>query len=394
MFQTLKGEAPMRQPSPITQTMTVFRKWLLLKDATSIYALFGAVAANYLPGDPVWLGIIGPPSSAKTELLNSVSRLPNIHAVATVTEGGLLSGVPKKDRSGDSKGGLLREIGKFGIIACKDLGSVISMPNETRARVLAALRELYDGAWTRHLGSDGGRTLHWEGKLGFVFAATGAIDLHHIVIGDLGDRWLMSRLDPVKKGQLAVALKHDGATAKLMRDELAEAVKRLFAGRNPNPPQLNESDPEFIDIDRAVSLMVRLRGSVKRDRFSREVEIVLGTEGTARPGLALVGIFTGLQSLGVDRADALKVIRSIALDSVPPIRRNAYDAVCKYDPALNRQRKDGPAETSDIAIELGLPTGTVRRALEELVAHGLIRREKQGKSNTDLWMKCPWEQEK
>jgi hypothetical protein len=150
-------------------------------------------------------------------------RSPAQHAVATVTEGGLLSGVPKKDRSQGSKGGLLREIGEFGIIACKDFGSVISMPNETRARVLAALPELYDGAWTRHVGSDGGRTLHWQGKLGFVFAATGAIDAHHGVIGNLGDHWLMSRLDPVKKGQLAVALMHDGATAKQMRDELATA---------------------------------------------------------------------------------------------------------------------------------------------------------------------------
>jgi hypothetical protein len=384
----------MRQPGPITQTMAVFRKWLLLKDATPIYALLGAVAANYLPGDPVWLGIIAPPSSAKTEILNSISRLPNIHAVATVTEGGLLSGVPKKEHSQGSKGGLLREIGEFGIIACKDFGSVISMPNETRARVLAALRELYDGAWTRHLGTDGGRTLHWEGKLGFVFAVTGAIDSHHGIIGSLGDRWLMSRLEPVKKGQLAVALQHDGPTAKKMRDELAAAVTQLFAGRNSNPPQLSESDPEFRDIDNAVSLMVRLRGVVERDRHTREIEMVPGTEGTARPGLALVRIFAGLQSLGVDRPTALKVVQRVALDSVPPIRRRAYDMVCKYDPAVNKQRKDGAADTGDIAVELGLPTNTTRRALEDLTAHGLIRRHDRGEGLSHLWMKCPWEWEK
>jgi FaeA-like protein len=384
----------MRQPSPIAQTLTVFQKWLLLKDATPIYALLGAVAANYLPGDPVWLGIIAPPSSAKTEILNSISRLPNVHAVATVTEGGLLSGVPKKDRDSGSKGGLLREIGEFGIIACKDFGSVMSMPNETRARVLAALRELYDGAWSRHIGSDGGSVLHWEGKLGFVFAATGAIDSHHGVIGNLGDRWLMSRLEPVKRGQLAVALKHDGATAKQMRGELAEAVKQLFAGRNSNPPELKESDPEFRDIDNAVSLLVRLRGVVERDRHSREIEMVPGTEGTARPGLALVRIFTGLQSLGVERAAALKVVQRVALDSVPPIRRRAYDAVCKNDPAVNKQRKDGAADTGDIAIALGLPTNTARRALEDLTAHGLIQRHDRGEGLSHLWMKCPWEWEK
>jgi len=33
-----------------------------------------------------------------------------------------------------------------------------------KAEVLAALRELFDGAWTRHLGADGGKPLSWNGK--------------------------------------------------------------------------------------------------------------------------------------------------------------------------------------------------------------------------------------
>jgi hypothetical protein len=39
----------------------------------------------------------------------------------------------------------------------KDFGSVLSMHPETKAETLAALREVYDGAWARHLGTDGGR---------------------------------------------------------------------------------------------------------------------------------------------------------------------------------------------------------------------------------------------
>ena len=57
----------------IDNLITVFDKWLILKDRTPIYAMLGAIAANLLPGDPVWLGLIAPPSSAKTELLNAIS---------------------------------------------------------------------------------------------------------------------------------------------------------------------------------------------------------------------------------------------------------------------------------------------------------------------------------
>jgi hypothetical protein len=68
------------------------------------------------------------------------------------------------------------------------------MHTETRGEVMAALREIYDGRWTRHIGSDGGRTLSWAGKIGLLFAATPAIDSYYSVIGSLGDRFLFSRL--------------------------------------------------------------------------------------------------------------------------------------------------------------------------------------------------------
>jgi len=85
-------EPPEPEPAPITpgtidETLAVFQKWLVLDDLTPVYAVLGAVAANYLEGDPVWLGVIGPPSSAKTEMLNSISTLPNVVQTATVTVG-------------------------------------------------------------------------------------------------------------------------------------------------------------------------------------------------------------------------------------------------------------------------------------------------------------------
>jgi hypothetical protein len=374
--------APVGPPLPIDETIKVFQRWLLLKDDTPVYAVLGTIAANYLEGDPVWFGVIGPPSSAKTEILNATSMLPHVVQAATLTVAGLLSGTPKRQQTAGAKGGLLQQIGEFGIIVLKDFGSILSMHTETRAEVLAALREIYDGAWTRHIGSDGGRTLSWKGKVGLVFAATEVIDSHYAVIGAMGDRFLLSRLAPTPgQPQFKRALAHLGGTTKQMRKELAEAIAKLFAGRRPQPQPISNDEANF--IGEVISLAVRLRGAVERDRRTREIDAIYGAEGTARIGLALERLLAGLDTLGVDRAKALAIVKRVALDSVPPLRRRAYECVCKHD----------PVETADVAIELGLPTNTARRILEDLAAHGLVIRRSQGQGKADLWERANWEAE-
>jgi hypothetical protein len=101
------------------------------------------------------------------------------------------------------------QIGDFGILVMKDFGSILSMRPDAKAEVLAALREVYDGAWTRHLGTEGGRTLHWEGKVGLIFGSTGVIDAHHSVISGMGDRFLLNRMKP-DPAQFKRALAHMG----------------------------------------------------------------------------------------------------------------------------------------------------------------------------------------
>jgi len=371
----------------IGEVIEVFNKWLALRDHTPIYAVLGTIAGNLLPGDPVWLGVIAPPSSAKTEILNSVSRLVISEAVATLTPAALLSGTPNKQRDKSAKGGLLRKIGEFGILVLKDFGAILSMRPDAKAETLAALREIYDGAWTRHLGTDGGRTLSWSGKVGLVFGATEAYDDHYSVVGSLGDRFLLCRLGASHSGQLKKALDHRGGTTKAMRDELAAAVGGLFAEPPVEPDPLN--DQEFQRLDDVVSLVVRLRGHVTRDRYSREIESVHGAEGPGRLGLCLERLFCGLVAIGLSRKQALRIVEDVALDSTPPIRRHAFETL-----------NDKPTPTRDIARALHLPTTTTRRALEELAAHGLANRSrnlddetgKEKEGGADLWVIDPeWE---
>jgi hypothetical protein len=359
----------------LEEMLKTFESWLLLADTTPVLAALGAVAANFLDGDPVWLGLVGPPSSAKSEILNSTSRLPKVFQAATLTPAALLSGTPKKQREKDAVGGLLRQLGEFGgTIALKDFGSILSMRPDQKAEILAALREIYDGSWTRHLGTDGGKTLSWQGKVGLIFASTSVIDSHYGVIGAMGDRFLLCRLAPVAAGQFPQALRHAGSANKHMRQELAETVGQLFAARSAVPRKINEA--ELGRLDEVVSLVVRLRASVERDRHTREIEALHGAEGTARLGLQLERLLAGLDILGVQREQALAIVEKVAMDSVPPLRRAAYEYV---------RASGGIVETTDVATALGLPTSTVRRALEDLAAYHLVKRRSAGPGKADQW---------
>jgi hypothetical protein len=163
-----------------------------LKDHTPILATLGTVAANMLAGDPVWLGLVGPSSCGKTEILDALSELPCVARVGTLTLPGLLSGVPRQQQTPGATGGLLRQIGNPGIIVCKEFSSILGMRPDTRTELFNALREIYDGHWIRRIGSDGGKVLTWSGKVGFLFGSTEAIDTHHDAINSMGNRFFLA----------------------------------------------------------------------------------------------------------------------------------------------------------------------------------------------------------
>jgi hypothetical protein len=370
-----------KQSAALEGVVATFNKWLLLPDLWPVYVTLGAIAANYLPGRPVWLGLLAPPSSAKTEILNSLSRLQKTELVTTLSPAALLSGTPKKQVAKSAKGGLLRQLGAFGILVMKDFTSVLGLHKDDLSAMLDALREIYDGKWVRHLGTEGGTAYKWEGKLGLLFGCTEAYDTHYAVIGTLGDRFLIYRLPASDANQFEAALRHSGDQFKRMQEELAVATSGLFAGLDPLPTPPPLTAEESLRLKRAVVLACRLRGGVQRDRYSREIEAVFGAEGPGRLALALERLLAGLSIIGIDRTAALQIVDKVALDSVPPIRRKAYEAL-------------GPVarKTRDVATDLGLPTITARRALEDITAQGLAVRKRvktgEGKDGRDdTWTK-------
>jgi hypothetical protein len=127
--------------------LETFHRWLYLPDDGVVLATLAAAAANYMHDDPdpCWLLVVGGSAGGKTEILMSLAGLRQVRVAASINVAGLLSGTPKRDREKGARGGLLMEIGRFGLLVLKDFTTIISQNRDARAETLAALREVYDG---------------------------------------------------------------------------------------------------------------------------------------------------------------------------------------------------------------------------------------------------------
>ena len=216
-------------PRALGEVVATFQRHLHLPDPSPLLLVLATVVANLMDeGDPVWLAVVGGSSRGKTEIVAAVDGFPGVRVIGALTVAALLSGTSRKDRSKDATGGILVELGDRGILVVKDLGAILTLHRDARAQVLQALRDVYDGLYTRDVGADGGTKLRWSGRIGLIAGATSALDSAHAVLAALGERWVTVRLpDAGEKEMAEIALRHTDTAA--MRGELRDAVHGFLA---------------------------------------------------------------------------------------------------------------------------------------------------------------------
>jgi len=365
----------------LNDVLLACQRYLFMPDTGALEVLLGAAAANHLPGDPVWLLLVGPPGYGKTELLNSLTKAPDIYHVAVLTEASLLSGTPRREAQG-SKGGLLRQIGEFGILLVKDFGGILSLTRESRGPILAALREVYDGAWTRYVGSDGGRMLTWQGKAGLIGGATPSIDQHYAVMAALGERFSYFRLEEGEEANKAQAALIQAGHEAEVRSEMAKLVAGLLTNIDFSAQQPEISIAERDKLVALATFTTRCRSIVERDTSqTKEIQLIPGVESPTRLVKVLAQLLRGLQIVGVTKERAWELVTKVALDSMPALRQRIILAMLRADKEF---------ENTELATILGYPTVTIRRTLEDITCYAIVKRESQGAGKSDIWSLTQW----
>jgi hypothetical protein len=353
-------------------TEATFCRWLEMKDPIPLRATLAAVAAHRLGGDSLGLMLVGGSGSLKTELLLSLSEVGTT-VVASSIKGpaSLLSGTPKRDADANATGGLLREVGNDGVLVLKDFTSILSLQRDTRAEVLAALREIADGSWVRIVGSEGGRRLSWRGRCSMLAACTTAIDTAHGVLSVFGNRFLVVRTGGEARWSVARRAMVNATAVAKMRTELAAAVGGLFDDPLATPPWPEDEDLDL--LARVADLVSLARSPVERDHHG-EIALVGDPDSPSRVAKVLLQIRQGALALGYPPTTATEIVLRVAGDSLPKLRRLVFLALAD----------GGEWSTADVGVAVDHPTRSTRRALEDLVAHGVAVRSK-GPGNRDRW---------
>lgn len=362
-----RGIQPVGEPYTLEEAHTVFQRWLGEDyDTDALDAVLATAAVERLTGDPLWMLLISGSGNAKTETVQALSGI-GAHVVSTITsEGALLSATSKRERATDATGGLLREIGDRGVAVIKDVTSILSMNRDLRGQVLGALREIYDGSWVRKVGTDGGRSLPWEGRIAVVGAVTTAWDTAHSVIASMGDRFVLVRMNSAEGRQAAGrhAIGNTGHEIQ-MRQELSDATARVLA--NLDETLVDELTPEEVDRLLAAADVVTLaRTGVEYD-YQGNVIDAHAPEMPTRFAKQLAQIVRGLLALGADRDRAMRLAIRCARDSMPPLRLGIIDDLATHP----------DSGVKEIRQRLGKPRNTVDRQLQALHMLGVLEVEEE-----------------
>ena len=322
-----------------------------------------ALAHYWREASAVWLLVVGPPSTGKSEVgINTLRALPNVWLVGSLTPQSLLSG---QDKDKHGKHSLLYRMGDHGILAQSDFSQFLEMRSWDRAVLAAQLRDLFDGRLDRTTGMG---KLAWEGKVTMIIGATRALERYWATMRNLGDRFL-SVSWPFQGGhdesslvdRIDQRIEHQAVVSA----EIRSAAKQFAYRPDCSLPKSTKDQRD--QIYWMAKVVCALRRGVNQERG--KVTSADDEEGPGRTTKSLLitakahaALFGRITLAGED----VEIAAKLAMDSIPHQRRD----ILRYFPRDPKKSIVKP----DIVKETGMNYTILGRLMDGLVQMGLVTR--------------------
>ena len=380
--RTVKGKHKLvwKKPPLLSDVHNIFKKWLFLDSTDGIDVLLATLISQRLEGAPVWLFLVGPPGSAKTELISSLSDLTEyVYATSTVTPHALISGANFQGMKTDPS--LIPKLdGK--VLVIKDFTAVMGVKDQEKEEIFSILRDAYDGQCGKIFGNGVERA--YASRFTVIAAVTPLIYDLGYRHAQLGERFLKFSLadnlvHPDEYAIISRAIDNTDRETK-MRKEIRDVV-REYVDRSLKGVLLPTIPAEIKDrIIWLGKFGARMRGTVSRDSFRNDIM-------TSRP-TAEVGSRLGIQLAKLCRSLAMLHKREeVTEDDYTIVKKVMLDTVMQRTEdmlrTLHLEWEQGPVSTGELAKMTRYPVATVLRLLQDLHVLDIVVRS--GSSYKHKW---------
>lgn len=287
-------------------------------DLQAARIIYGTAFAHYIPDtNPIWMFVVGPPSSGKTAItITALQGLqgmfgdgnpwgardggggdkdvmtapqavkgnkhhrPNeaVEVLSTINPNTFLSH-QQGGKKGKDDPGLLEQISEgkaifekgdrrkivTGNLLCliPDFTVMASMRREVRGEIMGQLRRIYDGQFEKKIGTR--QTKIWNGKMSMLAATTPVIDKYTSIDTALGERFIQLNWrcsDDPARGVFTLKMMLRKAAGFKVKGPLQSLTKDLFFEHDPKLMLLEDDSPVFDQLSALTELIAECRTSV------------------------------------------------------------------------------------------------------------------------------------
>lgn len=350
-------------------------------DGMARVSLAAIISTRLKLSEPIWLILIGPSSSGKSQILRplALTDAKFIHRVDDMTENTLLSGI--KAKKGEKDISLLKRIGPLGIMVISDFTVIFSKNGESKQAILGQLRMVYDGEMTKFSGNNS-EPIVWKGSLGVLAGSTPSIYRHFEEVADMGERFIYYRMksyDIEKATRRSLSRKIygkalDDTISEYYKDYIKETITSLIeSGEDKGVvPEVSQEVTERV-IKVAMFASV-IRTPVHYDQYAKAIDRIPVSEMPMRVALQLNSIARGLMvmhhhdtgSWELEEED-IGYLEWCAYSLANEERRACLRVLAKLEYMDS-------IKTQTVADTIGLSTPVVGMNLQHLSAIGVLNR--------------------
>jgi hypothetical protein len=327
--------------------------------------------------DPVWLMIVGNPSSNKTTLVDLLEPLNEVFKLDTMTSNPFSSGQREKEKPKD-----LLPILDNKCFIIKEYGTLFGRSDEMVKQLISDLVAIYDGDYAKHSPTRG--TVRYKVYFSHLGCVTPmSLSSRQRYMSAVGARFLFLRIEPLDEDEKKSSLtKIWAGDIGMNKEEVSKVICSYCLQLKEKLIQDEEitfNDEAKSKLNNLANLTARARGIVISDRTSFKTG-----EGNTRyhyettdiqveePFRALkqlkkvakcLAVVNGSNSVGDEE---LQIVRRIVLSSMPVRRADILKVF-----------EQGQIFTANQAAEkLGKNYRTVKRNFDELVALQILNSNK------------------